>query len=651
MNQTAASRSVLTTYIPRIVVQFIKIYLTAILFFTLFRLILFLSELGRINSTVPVRDIFLSFIMGLRFDLVISGYILILPYTLLAFLSFFDRKFIIVKRVTFYFICIMFSFAFLVCAVDIPYFNQFFSRFSVTAFEWIDHPAFVLKMIIQEPRYWMVVVPFILFIFLFIRITRKIFHKITDNNPGNIYSKIVVSVLFLGLIFLGIRGRIEEKSPIKTGTAYFCNNAFLNQLGLNPSFTLVRSYLDSQKEENKTIKLIDDHLAIANVQKYLNIKDPDKNFPISRKVVPGDQQPAGYNVVVIIMESMSAAKMKRHGNKDNITPFLDSLSNQGYYFENAYSSGIHTFNGIFSTIFGFPAIFRQHPMKESSILKYHGLFSVLKENGYSTIYFTTHDGQFDNVEGFLKENDCETVISKPDYPSGMIKTTLGVPDDYMFEFSIPVLNDLNKKNKPFAAVYMTASDHGPWYIPDYFKPKNKEIRNQIVEYADYSLKKFIYLSSKEKWFRNTIFVFVADHGAPIDGTYDMSIDYNHMPMLFYSPAILSEPRVSSSMAGQLDVFPSLMDLLKIKYTNNTLGIDLFTESRPYIFCNADDKYGVFDNDWFLIVRNDNSMSLYKYREKDLHNYAAEKPGIADKMNLYAQSNLQAFQYILTNRKQ
>ena len=347
---------------------------------------------------------------------------------------------------------------------------------------------------------------------------------------------------------------------------------------------------------------------------------------------------------------MSAAKMTRHGNKDNLTPFLDELSTKSNYFENTYSAGIHTFNGVFGTIFSYPALFRQHPMKESSITKYHGLFSTLKEKGYSTIYFTTHDGQFDNIEGFLRANDCETVISKPNYPAEKVKTTLGVPDDYMFEFAIPVLNSLNSKNKPFVAVMMTASDHGPYYIPPYFKPKTKDEKKQIVEYADYSLKKFIEMASKQTWFNNTIFVFVADHGAPIDGTYEMSLDYNHTPLVFYAPEILKENRVFSKMAGQIDIVPSIMGLLNLPYKNYTLGINLFKEDRPYIFCNADDKYGVLDNDWFLVVKDDKSTSLFKYKSKDTHNYALENQDVVEKMNMYAKSNLQTFQYLLKSKK-
>lgn len=578
---------------------------------------------------------------------------------ILTLYSFLKTRIFLIENIFKYLIIAISTLSFLVCAADIPYFNQFFSRFSISAFQWVDTPMFVISMIAQEFRYWFVIIPFLVLIFFYYKNLNKIFNIFgrninSENNKQiineNIYSKIGLSILFLLIMLIGIRGRIDEKSPIRIGTAFFCNNAFLNQLGLNPNFTLIRSYLDSKKIENQSISLIDEKIAILNVQNDFGIKSNDNINPIKRKVDFGNEKPNNYNVVLIIMESMSAGKMTRHGNKYNLTPFLDSISNKGYYFENTYSSGIHTINGVFSTLFSFPALFRQLPMKENFMFKYDGIFSELKKNGYDNIYFTTHDGQFDNIEGFLRMNDCENTITKVDYPSKEVKTTLGVPDDYMFRHSIPILNKMSNSGKPFLATFMTASDHGPYYVPKYFKPKSSDIKQQIVEYADYSLNKFINLASKQTWFDSTIFVFVADHGVPLDNLYELSLDYNHIPLLFYAPKIIKEPRTISDMAGQIDVFPTIMGLLKAPYSNNTLGIDLFKEKRDYIYFNADDKFGVINREWLLIVRDDKSKVMYNYKNKDLTNRIKQNSKLADSMEVYAKSNLQTFQYVINNKR-
>ncbi len=629
----------------RFVIQFSKLYLISLSVFTVFRLLLFFSESDRIDQTVSMVNVIKSFLMGIRFDIVIAGYILALPYLLLISCSYSMTGRSVLSKTANLILNTIFPLAYLVCAIDIPYFNQFFSRFSVTAFDWIDSPVFVFNMISEEPRYWWPIIPLTCLVFYSIKLMTKVLNNFIVPDKRPTIMDISIFLVFGGLIFLGIRGRLDEKSPIKVGTAYFCNNAFLNQLGLNPNFTLIRSYLDSKKPEYREIKLMDEKQAIRNVQSYLGINNSEGSTSISRFVKFDNPNPEKYNVVLIMMESMSAGWMKRHGNSQNLTPFLDSIANEGYYFENAYTAGIHTHNGIFSTLFSYPAIFRQHQMEESAITSYDGIFSTLKKHGYTTTYFTTHDGQFDNVAGFLYANDCDKVISKPDYPSEKVKTTLGVPDDVMFEHSMQLLDEKSQQGSPFFAAYMTASNHGPYYIPPHFSPKQKDIRLQVVEYSDFALRRFFDLASQKPWFDNTLFVLIADHGAPLDGTYEMSLDYNHTPLIFFAPGLIKEPKLFKKMAGQIDVFPSIMGLLNLPYENKTLGIDLFKEERPFIFFNADDKYGVIDDNWLLIVRMDGERSLYKYRTKDKENYIAKEHQVDERMEEYAVSNLQVFQSI------
>lgn len=637
--------------IPQSILKIAKIYGLAIAFFTLFRVGLLLSQWSSHSKNLTFNDLFQAFIMGWRFDTVIASYFLALPFLLLTIGLFVPKANTVLSHTARWITLILFTFGFGIAAADIPYFNQFFSRFSVAAFEWTDSPKFVFKMIIEEPKYWLFIIPFFGVVYLFSRFIKTTFaQEASPNKTRNFAYNLGFSLLAVLLLFVGIRGRLAHKSPIRVGTAYFSNNAFINQLGLNANFTFLKSYLNSQKPENQAVMLMDNELAVANVQHYLGIKNPTSSKPLARHITFNDSASAPKNVVIVIMESMSAEKMSRHANPKNLTPFLDSLSYQGYYFENAYSAGIHTFNGIFSTLFSMPALFRQHPMKGTTIPDYQGIFESLEAHHYSSIYFTTHDGQFDNVEGFLKANYCDDVIAADDYPSNEIKTTLGVPDDYMFEFAMPKLNNL-AKNSPFCAALMTASDHGPYYVPPYFKPKYTDIKDQIVEYADYSLQKFINLARQQPWFDETLFVFVADHGAPLNPVYAMPLAYNHTPLLFYCPKYITKPQTFSKMASQIDIFPTVMNLLQKSYVNNTLGIDLLTEERPYVLINGDDKYGVLDSSRFLLVKNDGTKHLYDYKSKSTKDYLVAEQDRAGKMEVYGKSHLQAYQYVLKNNLQ
>jgi phosphoglycerol transferase MdoB-like AlkP superfamily enzyme len=623
----------------------LRTYLLVLSIFFVFRFILFISQLDLLDfQKTTIWTVFQAFIMGIRFDIVISGYIILFPTLLMLVLELFTDSIKLLHRFVFYWLFLFFTIAFMIAAADIPYFNQFYARFSIGAFEWMDNLSFVMKMIIQEPKYFLFILLFILIEIIFYKLLKRLFVYNEKRNKTKYAVRILFSLLFLGFIFLGIRGRVAEKSPIRIGTAYFSNISFLNKLGLNPVFTLMRSYLDSKDKDNEEVNLIDKKKAITTIQSFLDIKDSISKSPIARKIIAkgGLGKP---NIILIIMESMSAAKMKRHGNTDNLTPFLDSLSYESLYFEQLYSAGKHTFNGIFSTLYSFPALYRQQPL--DNMRDYNGLSNTLQENGYSTTFFITHDGQFDNMEGFLRLNKFEKVYSQQDYPVKEVKTTLGVPDDYLFRYSIPVLDTLARNKKPFLVAFMTGSDHGPYYVPPYFKPEANDIKNQAVQYADWSLKQFISTCKTKSWFDNTIFVFVADHGSAIQAKYDIALNYHHVPLLIYAPKKI-EKQLYTEISSQIDIFPTIMGLTGIDYVNNTLGIDLLTQKRPFVLINDDDKFGVLDTENLLIIKKEGTPKMYNYKNKNLNNIYFPKQTKANQMELFGKANMQVYQYLLDN---
>ena len=632
------------------------IYLCGIIFFSLFRIILFFTELNQIEVIENPTAIFLqAFFMGWRFDTVISGYILFFPLFFLSIFSFFKLNKKIILSVITYFIFVLYLLAFFICAVDIPYFNYYFSRLSIVILSWTSNAAFGFKMVFEEISYLIYFIVFLLISTVFFLLLKRIknsFIKKSESeklNKRNYPVLFLFSVLSLAIMFLGIRGRIEKKSPIKVGTAFFSNYAFPNQLGLNPVFTFIQSYIDKLNPENESLHLMDNQLAIKTVNSYLKI---NTSIPFVREIKT-DRKPLNANVVLVIMESMSAGKMQRYGSPYHLTPFLDSIAEKAYCFDNCYSAGIHTFNGIFSTLFAYPALLKQHPMNAAEIPIYSGFSNTLKTFGYQNAYFTTHDEQFDNVSGFLHANGFGKITSQKDYPSSAVLSTLGVPDHFMFQYSVPLLNDLHKNKKPFFAAFMTASDHGPYVIPENipFKAKHSDIKKAIVEYADWSIRQFIEQASAQTWFDNTIFVFVADHGSVVgNNVYDMPLTYNHIPFIIYAPAILKDYKSVAAFGGQIDIYPTVMGLLGFNYTNNTAGIDLLNEKRPFMYFSADDKIGCLNDSLFYIYRTNGIESLYKYKTIDTKNYLNDYIHIAKEMKDYSFSNLQASQWMISNKK-
>lgn len=647
--------------IPRHIFFISAVYITGIFVFFLFRVLLLITELHQLDILPDkVSLISQAFLMGLRFDTAVSGYILALPLVVLSLVSWFGRESKKLYSVFSWYLIALYLISFLICSADIPYFNYFFSRITVAVLEWTDWLMFIFKMGIQEFRYFAYFFVFLFFVIMFTIFIRRLTKNVSSNlslsgsesSRKYLFFNVLISLVTIGVLFVGIRGRIEEKSPLRVGTAYFSNYAFPNQLGLNPVFTFMRSYFDSRNPDNKYLKLMDDKLAISNVREYFNIDSSSLDISPIARYVKTSGNPLNANVVLVIMESMSASKMRRYGNGDNLTPILDSLANTSYCFDNIYTAGIHTFNGIFSTLFSYPALLHQHPMNKAVIPEYTGFPKVLSDNGYQTIFFTTHDEQFDNVSGFLHANNVQRIVSEKDYPADKIMSTLGVTDDYMFEFSVPILTELSSNNKPFFAAFMTSSDHGPYIIPKdiSFVPHSKNITHQIIEYADWSIGKFLELASKHAWFDNTIFVFVADHGAVMGSdVYDMPLTYQHTPLIMFAPNLL-QPKSFENMGGQIDIFPTVMGILNISYINNTLGVDLLREERRYTYFSADDRIGCLDKDNFYIYRTNGIESLYKYKKNNTKNYLTDYSLTVDSMRTYAFSMMQTAQWLIKNGK-
>lgn len=638
--------------VPSFIKYILSVYSLGIGCFFIFRLLLLFSERDRLGNLPEGSNLLLkAFFMGFRFDTVISGYLLALPILILAGSYFFNQPKIFGSKKILWLINILYLIAILIHAVDIPYFAQFFMRLNVSVFNWLNNPLFVFKMIFGELRYSWTAIPFVLLVFGFMKLNSKFYNYFIVNARDLGWNKVrfIYFLIFALLTFGGIRGRVSIKSPIRIGTAYFSNYALPNQLGLNPVFTFLRSYFNSLNPKNRLVSLMDDKEAIQTVKNELGPLNYTSSSPISREIVVDSHTTNRPNVVMVIMESMSAGKMGRYGNGMNLTPNLDSLAAISTTFDNIYTSGIHTYNGIYSTLFSYPALYEQHPMKGVEMLTYEGLPSVLKKNGYSTTYFTTHDEQFDNVAGFLSSNGIETIYSQKDYPSNEVKSTLGVPDDFMFRYSIPVLDDLSKDKKPFFVSMMTASDHGPYIIPEYFQPKSEAIKDQIVEYADWSIGQFLNSCSSKSWFENTIFVFVADHGGSLNSTYDMPLNYHHSPLIFYNENLLKTSS-RDDIGGQIDIFPTLMGYLNISYTNNTLGVDLNKSERPFIYFCADNKYGVINKEYFFINRKNGKETLYKYQNRETANYLEDKKQLVSEMKLYSESMMQTAQYLISNKK-
>lgn len=582
--------------------------------------------------------------IGLRFDTVVACYVLALPFLFLSItrLAVGNRRWPFVASRAF--LAVMTLPLVFILAADIPWFLHNYARLSTSALLWMDDAGFATGMVLGERSFLLYLLPFIGGYALALYGIRPLPDQ--DKTRPVLWREAMGFTLCAGLLFLGMRGRLDEKAPIQTGTAYFSEDPFLNQLGLNPVFTFGSSAEKRVSATRSNVNLMDPRDAAWQAMRELNGEQGLLPSPIARTINP-DRPLDSLNVVIILMESMSTFKMGEYGGPAGLTPFLSALRNVSLDCDQAYSAGIHTFNGIYSTLYSFPALYDQQPMEDWLNKRHAGIGQILRTHGWGTLFCTTHDPEFDNMRGFLTSHGFDRVISEDDYPEDWIASTNGVPDHRMFEFAVPELNALAKKG-PFLSVFMTTSDHKPFILPDslWFEPRSEKLEDRIVEYADRSVARFFELASKEAWYKKTVFVILGDHGVNMGHTYDMPMSFHHTPLLFHVPGGQVPPGRISAPCGQLDVAPTLLGMLNVPWTNTTMGIDIRQRVRPCMYFCADDRIGCIDREHYFIHRADGHETLYAYADLSTRDLSPALPEKAKTLRDYAYSMMQTTQWLV-----
>ena len=106
-----------------------------------------------------------------------------------------------------------------------------------------------------------------------------------------------------------------------------------------------------------------------------------------------------------------------------------------------------------------------------------------------------------------------------------------------------------------------------------------------VAYTDYAIGHFIEQARSKPWFKDTLFVIVADHCASVAGKTSLPVAKYHIPLIFYAPDLLA-PGTYDRLASQMDIAPTLMQVLGVPPLQRFYGESLFAaqlgEPRAFI---------------------------------------------------------------------
>ena len=527
-----------------------------------------------------------DFAVGTLFLLLYSIYILVFPKRWVG--SRFDKIF------TYVYLAIVLLIIYFSLLAEIPFWDEFGVRFNFIAVDYLIYTYEVISNINESyplPLIIFVLVALIVLTFVFLQ-KRKIFRNtFSDKRP--ISKRFALFSLLIPALILSL--------ILKNKQADFSNNLVLNELGKNGTFSFFSAFKSNELDYETFYPKIDDKEAYSVLKKnllqenqaYLSNKWDD----ISRTTKSDNEQCP--NVILIAIESFSGDFLKAFGNKDNLTPNYDKLANESIFFTNLYATGTRTVRGMEALTLSVP------PTPGNSIVRRpdnQNLFSVatiFKEKNYQPYFIYGGDGYFDNMNNFFRGQGFDIVDRNRGNPlSDDIKTqrfnipdnevsfenAWGICDEDLYKQSIKYADKSSKLNKPFFQFVMTTSNHKPYTFPAGKIDLPQGDRNGAVKYTDYALGKFLADAKTKPWFKNTVFVIVADHCASSAGKWEINIDKHHIPAIIYN--LPQKAEKINRLTSQIDLMPTLFGYLGWNYTTSLYGKDInqtkIGEERAFI---------------------------------------------------------------------
>jgi phosphoglycerol transferase MdoB-like AlkP superfamily enzyme len=631
-------------YISNEAVFWLTIVATMLAFDALWRLI-FLIRNAEGVSDVPIMVLAEAFQIGSRFDMVGVGSTTAILFVLsvLPGLEISRRRWY--RRCVLSLLTLVTAAMFLMQTVDLEFYSFFGQRLNGMILTWRDTPGLMMELAWEEFSMVPYTLLWLAMVALFVLVVRKLVQRLLLREPRSaIWVNLVWLPFVVGILLIGARGRVAVKSPIRSGVAYFSEYNYANQLALSPVFTFWRDAVYDARDKETQRKLIagiDSPDARRVTCELLSVSDSltaQTESRIRREVRFGDQNDDPPNIILIIMESFGSTKIGALDNRwpYDLSPNFDAMASEGVLFTNFYSSGMHTYTGIFSSLTGSPHQFTYLIMKQlPGLTEFHSLASVLSENDYATSFYIPHDAVFDNLQGFVGANGFARFYSTHDFDAEDNISMWGVPDHVLFDRAV---EELSAGEKPFFATIMTCSNHGPWVVPevpfdrvpDSF-PKAEQIN--AFKYSDWSLGQFVRAVMADSTLTNTYIVITSDNGTPYDVKLDLELTYFQAPLLILDTDRRLEPNRVDRLGSQFDLLATIMGLVRLDYEDYSFGHDLLDTTQGHTdFAHFSEWYkiGYIEGEFYLIHRLHGGPRTFCRTTDPTVNLFDSLPDLADK---------------------
>lgn len=473
---------------------------------------------------------------------------------------------------------------------EITFWEEFKCRFNFVAVDYLIYTFEVIQNINESyPLY--ILIPSMLFItgIIFYFFYKNDFFVKTFSTKTPFKNRIIPFLISLILMLFYV-------FFISNSNAEWSENRYNNEISKAGIYSFFAEFRNNKLDYNTFYSSISDEDAFKLVRS--NLQEDSKQFinndySIKRKISDSLDSNLKPNVVFILIESLSASFMTEFGNEDKLTPFLDSIANQSLFFKNLYATGNRTVRGMEAVTLSIPPTPGQSIVKRPNNSNLYTVSNVFKDKNYQCNFFYGGDGYFDNMNAFyggngfdiydrgrgsILGNEVKTTRHNIDDSEVTFENAWGICDEDIYNKMIKVADEYHQKKKPFLNFIMTTSNHRPYTYPnDKIDIPSGTGRNGAVKYSDYALQQMFAKAKNKPWFKNTIFVFIADHCASSAGKDEIDVANYHIPAIIYGQNLI-KPQKVTKLCSQIDVFPTLFGQLHWNYTSNFFGTNVLSNS-------------------------------------------------------------------------
>ncbi len=367
----------------------------------------------------------------------------------------------------------------------------------------------------------------------------------------------------------------------------------LNELAGNGFYEFAAAARNNEMDFMRLYASLPDHEAFALVREKLSLTSDGWRSAEGEerlRAIDSRETEKRLNVVLVSVESLGAEFLGAWGDPRELTPRLDALAKESLVFGKVYATGNRTVRGLEALSLSLPPTPGQSIVKRPNNAHLFTLGDVFENKGYDTAYIYGGYGYFDNMSEFFSNNDYR-VADRSAIPSERIhyENIWGVADEDLFDLAIREIDTslaAGKGERPVFAHIMTTSNHRPYTYPaGRIDIPSGSGRDGAVKYSDWAIGHFIDEAKKKPWFKDTLFVLTADHGANARGSSEIPVDKYLIPVLFYAPEHLKPERVERLMS-QIDIAPTLLGRLNFSYRSKFFGQDIFRappgEERAFV---------------------------------------------------------------------